>query len=205
VLAIVDPGVGTRRRAVAIEVAGGAGVVVGPDNGLLAPALDALGGADEAVDLSASQFRLEPVSATFHGRDIFAPVGAGLALGASLAEVGERIEPDTLARLADPRVVIGEDHVAAYVAYFDRFGNALLDLAAERVPDGLLAPGSDVVVEAGGNSHDAVVGRTFGDASEGGLVVYENAIGRLAVAINRGSARDALGIGTDDQLLIRAA
>ena len=74
-----------------------------------------------------------------------------------------------------------------------------------QLPDGLLAPGSSVVVEGGGDAHDAVVGRTFGDVAEGGLVVYENAIGKLAVAVNRGSAREVLGIAVDDQLLIRAA
>jgi S-adenosylmethionine hydrolase len=204
-VAVVDPGVGTSRRPVAVAVAGSGNVLVGPDNGLLAPALDALGGPAEAVDLTESRFRLEPVSATFHGRDIFAPVGARLASGSSLADAGEPIDPESLARLAERRVVIGEDHVAAHVAYFDRFGNVLLDLLARRAPDGLFAPGASVVVEAGGDGHAATVGSTFGDVSEGGLVVYENAIGRVAVAVNRGSARDALGIGVDDQLLIRAA
>ncbi|HEX6116806.1 MAG TPA: SAM-dependent chlorinase/fluorinase [Solirubrobacterales bacterium] len=202
-VAVVDPGVGTSRRPLAVAVAGSGHVLVGPDNGLLSPALDALGGAGEAVDLTDSGFRLEPVSATFHGRDIFAPVAARLALGASLADAGEPIDPGTLARLAERRVVVGDDHVAAHVAYFDHFGNALLDLAAGQVPDGLLAPGSSVVVEGGGSSHDALAGRTFADAPAGGVVVYANSVGRLAVAVNRGSARERLGIGVDDQLLIR--
>ena len=204
-VAVVDPGVGTSRRPVAVSVAASEHVLVGPDNGLLALALEALGGAAEAVDLTDSPFRLEPVSGTFHGRDIFAPVAAHLALGASLGGAGVAIDPAALARLAEPKVVVGDDHVAAHVAYFDHFGNVLLDLAVSQLPDGLLAPGSSVVVEGGGEAHDAVVGRTFGDVAEGGLVVYENAIGKLAVAINRGSARDALGIAVDDQLLIRTA
>ena len=202
-VAVVDPGVGTSRRPVAVAVRGTGHVLVGPDNGLLAPALDALGGAADAVDLTDSAFNLDPVSATFHGRDVFAPVAAHLALGASLADAGEPVDPATLARLSERRPVIGDDHVAAHVAYFDHFGNTLLDLAASAVPDGLLAPGSAVVVEAGGTTHDAIATRTFGDAPEGGLVVYESATGRLAVAVNRGSARDALAIDADDQLLIR--
>jgi S-adenosylmethionine hydrolase len=204
-VAVVDPGVGTSRRPVAVSVAGTEHVLVGPDNGLLAPALDVLGVAAEAVDLSGSSLCLDPVSATFHGRDIFAPVAAHLALGTSLAEAGEAVDPGTLARLAEPRVVVGTDHVAAHVAYFDRFGNALLDLAVSQVPDGVLAEGSAVVVEGGGSRHEAVVGRTFADVADGALVVYENAIGMLAVAVNRGSAREALGIDVDDQVLIRAA
>jgi S-adenosylmethionine hydrolase len=204
-VAVVDPGVGTSRRPVAVATEGAAHVLVGPDNGLLSLALDAFGGAAEAVDLSGSSFRLEPVSATFHGRDIFAPVGAHLALGATLAEAGEAIDPGSLARIAEREPVIRDDHVAAHVLYFDHFGNALLDIPAERVPGGLLAPGSALCIEANGDRHDATAATTFGEVAEGGLVVYANALGKLAVAVNRGSARDVLGARVDDQLLIRPA
>ena len=204
-IAVVDPGVGTSRRPVAVAAAGSGHVLVGPDNGLLAPALSRLGGAGEAVDLSRSPHRHEPVSATFHGRDIFAPVAARLAAGAALAEAGDPIDPATLARIAEREVVVGSDHVAAHVAYFDHFGNALLDVEAARVPSALRATGARLLVEAGGERHEAVAGATFGDTSEGGLVVYENAIGRLAIAVNRGDARGVLGIGVDEQLLIRVA
>jgi S-adenosyl-L-methionine hydrolase (adenosine-forming) len=204
-VAVVDPGVGTSRRPIAVTAGDGAHVLVGPDNGLLALALDRLGGASAAVDLSNSPFRLEPVSATFHGRDIFSPVAARLALGASLSEAGDEIDPATFAHIGTREVVVGADHIAGHVAYCDHFGNVLLDVDAGAVPDGLRATGARLVVEARGERHEAVAGTTFGDASDGGLVVYENAIGRLALAVNRGDARALLGIGVDDQLLIRLA
>ena len=115
-LAVVDPGVGSERRAIAVRVADEDRVLVGPDNGLLSPALEALGGAVEAVDLAASPFRLEPVSATFHGRDLFAPVAARLAGGATLAEAGESLAPDSLARLELPLARVEADRVVAEVA-----------------------------------------------------------------------------------------
>jgi S-adenosylmethionine hydrolase len=204
-LAVVDPGVGTSRRPVAVAVAGTERVLVGPDNGLLWPALERLGGPGEAVDLGRSRYRLEPVSPTFHGRDIFAPVAAHLALDASLADVGEPIDPDSLARLPGRRTVVGDDHVAAHVAYFDRFGNAVLDLRDDRVPDDLFSVGENVEIEAGGEFHEAVFGRTFADAPAGGALVYRDSSGYLAIAVNRGRVDDALQIARDDQVLIRRA
>ncbi|MGI8461754.1 MAG: SAM hydrolase/SAM-dependent halogenase family protein [Solirubrobacterales bacterium] len=202
-LAVVDPGVGTSRRPVAISVRDSDRVLVGPDNGLLWPALERLGGAGEAVDLSASPFCREPVSATFHGRDIFAPVSARLAGGAELADAGTPIDPDTLARIARRPPVIADDHVAAHVAVVDHFGNAVLDLPAERMPPDLFEAGAPVCIEVGGERHEAVFGRTFGDVAEGGTLVYEDATRNLAIAVNRGSAAAALGIVVDEQLLLR--
>ncbi len=202
-VAVVDPGVGTSRRPVA--VAAGESVLIGPDNGLLSLAIERLGGAGEAVDLAASQFNLDPVSATFHGRDVFAPVAAHIALGAAVGDAGEPIDKGSLASIATREPVVGTDHVAAHIAYIDHFGNATLDLAADRIPDGLAEPGTAIVVDGGGDRHEAVFARTFGDAEEGGLLVYENAIGNVTVAVNRGSARAVLGLEVDDQLLIRQA
>src|SRR5947209_4145145 len=121
VLGVVDPDVGAERRAVALR-AGDGRQMVGPDNGLLMLAADACGGVTEAVDISRSPFRLEPVSATFHGRDIFAPVAARLAAGVPLAEAGEPSDPDELVRLDLPRPDLREDGVlVAHAAYIDRF------------------------------------------------------------------------------------
>jgi S-adenosylmethionine hydrolase len=202
-LAVVDPGVGTSRRPVAVAPGYSGHLLVGPDNGLLWPALERLGGAAAAVELSRSRFRLEPVSPTFHGRDVFAPVAAHLALGASLKEAGEPIEPDSLARIAERPAIVAGDHVAAHVAYCDRFGNAVLDLPGERLPEGLFSVGDRVEVEAGGEIHPAVFGRTFADAPAGGTLVYEDSSGYLAVAVNRGRAADALGVAADDQVTVR--
>src|SRR5919108_4547753 len=98
-MAVVDPGVGSPRRALAVRTAAEDRILVGPDNGLLWPAIGRLGGAVEAADISLSPFRLEPISATFHGRDVFAPVAAHLAGGTALSEAGEALAPDTLATL----------------------------------------------------------------------------------------------------------
>ena len=103
-VAVVDPEVGSRRRAVALRTAEEDRILVGPDNGLLLPAAKRFGGVAEAVEVSRSKHRLEPAAATFHGRDLFTPVGAHLAAGAPLAEAGEPIEPDSLVALTDARV-----------------------------------------------------------------------------------------------------
>jgi S-adenosylmethionine hydrolase len=202
-LAVVDPGVGTSRRPVAVSVTGTERVLVGPDNGLLSLALERLGGASVAADLSRSPFSLEPVSPTFHGRDVFAPVAARLALGAKLADAGDAIDPGSLARIPERATVVADDHVAAHVAYFDRFGNAVLDLPDHRLPEGLFTPGGAVEIEAGGEFHEAVFGRTFADAPEGGTLVYRDSAGFLAIAVNRGRVADALRLDRGDQALIR--
>src|SRR3954467_1149632 len=134
-LAVVDPGVGSDRRAVAVAAAE-VRFLVGPDNGLLSRALDRLGGALEAVELSRSPFRLEPVSATFHGRDLFAPVAAHLSLGARLEEAGESIDPGSLARLELPAPALGSDQIVAHAIHSDGYGNVTLDLDASMLADG---------------------------------------------------------------------
>src|SRR5215208_4040183 len=123
-LAIVDPGVGSDRRAIAVRVPDGDRLLVGPDNGLLWPAIDRFGGVAVAADVSLSPFRLEPISATFHGRDVFAPVAAQLARGAGLADAGEELDPAEIQRLEMPEPAIDtEGGVLAHVVHLDRFGN----------------------------------------------------------------------------------
>src|SRR5205823_15129321 len=126
-LAVVDPGVGSARRAVAVATSEGR-FLVGPDNGLLSRALDRLGGALDAVELSRSAFRLEPVSATFHGRDLFAPVAAHLSTGAELATTGDPLDPAELVALTLPEPSVDGDAALAHVLMVDRFGNASLNL-----------------------------------------------------------------------------
>ncbi len=130
-LAVVDPGVGTARRALALRARAQERVLVGPDNGLLWPALLALGGAAEAVDIGASPERLEPVSNTFHGRDIFAPVVAAICAGVALAALGEPVDPDVLVRLELPAARREGSVLRAHVLAIDGFGNVALDAAPE--------------------------------------------------------------------------
>lgn len=192
-LAVVDPGVGTKRRAVALRA--GEGFLVGPDNGLLALAAARLGGVEEAVDISATPLRREPVAPTFHGRDLFAPVAAHLAAGRPLAAGGAPVDPGSLVGLDLPEARWDGDLLIAHVLYADRFGNLVLDAAATD-----LAPGaSPLLIGAGEREVEAVRGATFADGA-GGLVVYGDSSGRLGIAADRGSAAELLGLGRDDEV-----
>jgi S-adenosylmethionine hydrolase len=204
-VAVVDPEVGTRRKGVALRLGEDERILVGPDNGLLWPAAERLGGVLEAVDISASPFRLEPMAATFHGRDVFAPVAAHLARGASLADAGEAIDAGSLVRLAVPEPVIQADRVLAHVVSLDRFGNAALDLADRHLPETGLRLGRQLTIEAGGAAHDAVFTLTFADVPDGGLILYENSNGSLAVAVNRGDAARDLRLEPGTEVVLRPA
>jgi S-adenosyl-L-methionine hydrolase (adenosine-forming) len=197
-LAVVDPGVGGERRAVAVRTADGRRFV-GPDNGLLSLCFDAAGGVVEAVDLGRSRFALQPVSATFHGRDIFAPVAAHLAAGSSLSEAGESFDPDGLVRLELPRPSAEDGALVAHVVYLDRFGNVQLDASPEVLD---LPAGQAVAVSVRGEAWPGFSGRTFTDVRAGELVVYADSDGALAVAVNQGSAVDRLGVSVGDELRI---
>ena len=201
-LAVVDPGVGTPRHAVALRCAREPWLLVGPDNGLLWPAAQAGGGVSEAVEISASPWRREPVSATFHGRDVFAPVAARLASGASLRDAGSPLDPAELTRLYLPEPRRGEDGTVSFgVVACDGYGN--LGLAFRRLEDVGLRPGERVAVSApSGAVHFALVGRTFADVEWDGLVLYEDAGGMLALAVNGGSAAERLGAGTGDSVVV---
>ena len=124
VLAVVDPGVATARRAIAVEVAGGEGVLVGPDNGLLAPAVALAGGAERAVELHHTRWHLPSPGATFAGRDVFAPVAAQLCNGVDLTELGESIDADLLLPGVVALPQADADTVIAQVLWVDRYGNA---------------------------------------------------------------------------------
>ena len=201
-LAVVDPGVGTARRAVAVLSRSGARFV-GPDNGLLEPALAGAGGAAQAVDISRSRFALAGVSATFHGRDVFAPVAAALAAGRSLSEVGSEVEPASLVVLERTRAS-REDHVLlAHVQYVDQFGNLQIDADAQDIA-WVTAAGAVAVVSSAWDRPPLAVshGATFADVATGELVLYEDAHRRPAIAVNRGSAAERLGLGVGDELQI---
>jgi len=205
-LAVVDPGVGTPRRAVALRLHAGNRVLVGPDNGLLWPAVERLGGAAEAVDVSFSPFRLQPISATFHGRDIFAPVAAHIARGAGLEDAGTPIDPGELVRMEAGRARIeAGPRAIATVARVDGFGNLILDLYFEQIPESGLHLGGPLTVEAGGETHDAIYARTFADVAEGGLLLYLDSSGSAALAVNRGSAAESLALGPGDELVLQGA
>jgi S-adenosylmethionine hydrolase len=204
-LAVVDPDVGAQRRAVALRLADER-VLVGPDNGLLWPAADRSGGVVQAVDIARSGFRLEPVSATFHGRDIFAPVAARLAGGAELAEAGDPLDPAELVQLELPRPRIEDGWLVAHVLYLDRYGNVGLDAGHGDLEGAGLRLGRAVQLrDPSGQTHTCPFALTFADAGAGELLLYEDAYRRLAVAVSHGDAGDRLGTRIDDELWIRPA
>jgi hypothetical protein len=194
-VAVVDPGVGTARRGIVIETPGG--VLVGPDNGLLPWAADALGGAGRAVELANPEWYAQDVSRTFHGRDVFAPVAARIAFGADAGDAGRPVDPETLVRLPEPVLVVGERWLEAEVLTIDRFGNVQLAAPGELL-DRL---GARLTV--GGVR--AARGVTFADAAPGGLVVYVDSAERIAVAVNGGRAAVVLAVIPGDVLRVDTA
>jgi S-adenosyl-L-methionine hydrolase (adenosine-forming) len=208
-LAIVDPGVGaagpSARRAVALRTVEQDRLLVGPDNGLLMPAAERLAGAREAVDIGESPERLQPVSRTFHGRDIFAPVAAALAAGQPLGEVGLPLALDGLRRVGIPQAQLNGEVLTAHVLRTDTFGNLILDASNEQ----LMALGAELgdvlTLERSGTRHRAVYAATFADVRPGELLIYEDAQQMISLAVNRASAAQLLGAEQDDELLIRTA
>ncbi|MEY2973748.1 MAG: hypothetical protein RIR49_168 [Actinomycetota bacterium] len=205
VLAVVDPGVGTDRRAIAVEVAGGAGVLIGPDNGLLAPAVAMAGGAERAVELANPEYQLVAPGATFAGRDVFAPAAAHICNGVPLDDLGPEIDPHLLMPGTVPLPREEGDSLVAEVTWVDRFGNCQLNCGPEdlptrwgeqvrvRLPDPD-TPGATVIRSARRSPHFAGIG--------GGVGLVLDSYGMYAVCLDRRSASAELGIGVGDQVVI---
>ncbi len=201
-LAVVDPGVGGQRRALALR-SGDGRLFVGPDNGLLCPAADRLGGIQEAHELTNPDYALDTVSRTFHGRDLFAPAAAHLALGAELGDLGPPVDPDALARIDLPTAEVGENRIRATVLYIDRFGNIELNLSREQLQQAEVTPGMQVEIELALERYYAVVGRTFADARLGDIIIYEDAYRNIALAISGGNAAAMFGATPGQEVRIR--
>jgi S-adenosylmethionine hydrolase len=201
-LAVVDPGVGGVRRALALRDAEGR-LYVGPDNGLLLPAAERYGGVVEAHELANPKYALEHVSRTFHGRDLFSPAAAHLALGVPLGELGPPIDPDALVHVDVPKAKRVDGGVRAAVLAVDRFGNMALNLNRADLEEAAIVPGTRVEVEARGSRYFAVAVRTFADAREGDLLLYEDSYRNVAVAVSRGSAAALLGLDEGGELVLR--
>lgn len=202
-LAVVDPEVGARRRAVALRTVEEDRLFVGPDNGLLLPAAARFGGVAEAVDIGSSAWRLEPVAATFHGRDIFGPVAARLALGEPLEEAGTPLDPGDLVPLRRSRARVERDgSLLACAVSVDTFGNVQLDAAHDQLAETGLRLGRPVRIELGGRAVGAVFARAFADVAPGELLVYEDASRMLAIAVNTGDAADDLLLAPGDEVRI---
>jgi hypothetical protein len=208
-LAVVDPGVSAvgrhARRAIALRTIEQDHLLVGPDNGLLLPAAERLAGVAEAVDIGESPERLEPVSRTFHGRDIFAPVAAALAAGEPLSAVGEPLPVTALRRIGLPSAQVSDEVMTVHVLRGDTFGNLILDATYDQLLAIGATLGDTLTVTHAGAVRKARYAATFAEVSPGDLLIYEDATSMVALAVNRGSAAELLGAGPDDELTVRPA
>ncbi len=184
-LAVVDPGVGTRRLAVALRAARG-DMLVGPDNGILMPAAERLGGVSEAYFLDNQEFFRHPVHPTFHARDIFAPVAAHLSLGADPRDMGSPMDPGNLAPAPWVRAREGEGAVYAAVVDVERFGSLRLNAYPEQVKALGYREGEKVLLGIGEEEVVAVLASTFGEVGAGEVLLYEDSSGVMAVGVNGG-------------------
>jgi S-adenosylmethionine hydrolase len=204
ILAVVDPGVGTPRRPVAVETSHG-GLMVGPDNGLLSLAWEEQGGLARAVEIVSGEVVLTPLSATFHGRDVFAPAAAHLAAGMPLETLGPQVDPADLVRVAVPSPNVEPGRADGEVLGVDRFGNVELSLRPAHLRAAGLEGQARFEVLARGQSTQVRRADTFGDVAPGEFALIVNSGGWLAVVVNRGSAGEELGLVPGDPVSVRAA
>lgn len=209
IVAVVDPGVGSARRAIAVEVAGGRGVLLGPDNGLLAPAVAMAGGAERAFELSNTALHLAAPGATFAGRDVFAPVAAHLCNGIDLAEVGAEIDtalvmPAVVPIASDERHATHGEGLRCEVTWVDRFGNCQLNVGRDETEH--LGDVIKVVLPGGGSRDDVVrVARVtdhYGAIDDGAPGLVVDSYGMLSLCIDRSSAAEVFGVAAGDAVLL---
>jgi len=198
VLAVVDPGVGSTRRGIAVEVGGGQSVLVGPDNGLLAPAVAMVGGATRAVSLTNTDFHLPAPGPTFDGRDVFAPVAAALCTGVDIGELGDDVDPNGLVPGMIPVIRDDEGALVADVLWVDRFGNCQLNVD----PDDIEGWGDRLRLRIGDEPRVARRVGTYGEIGSGEVGLVVDSYGLVSVALDRRSARAELGLaaGTEVRL-----
>jgi S-adenosylmethionine hydrolase len=200
-LAVVDPGVGSARRPVAVRTGSGR-IFVGPDNGLLMRAADREG-VEEARALSNPYYHLENVSRTFHARDVFAPAAAHLAVGAHFADLGDEVDAAALVRVDLPEPELGKTQLVATILTVDRFGNLSLNLTREHLDALSIEAGSWVELQFALDAYYAQVAETYTDTKRGQLILYEDSYGAIAIAIREGNAARLTSAGPGDKLRIK--
>lgn len=192
VLAVVDPGVATSRRAIAVEVGGGASILVGPDNGLLAPAVQMVGGATRAVELANLEYQLPAPGPTFAGRDIFGPAAAHLCNGVDLLELGPELDTNGLMPGMIPITRIEDGALVAEVLWTDGFGNLQLNVD----PDEIATYGDRIGLRFDGRTRTGIRRHTYGEIATGEVGLVVDSYGLVSIAVDRSSAAEELGLGT---------
>jgi S-adenosyl-L-methionine hydrolase (adenosine-forming) len=201
-VAVVDPGVGTGRRAIAIEASGG--VLVGPDNGLLSWAVNALGGASRAVLLTNDKLWNHPVSPTFHGRDIFMPVASHLVTGTDLTKAGTEVDLADPVMLATPTSRMLDREAEGEVLSVDRFGNVQLSIPSAAAADLGIAIGASLIIRCNRRELTAPYLETFGSAAPGELIAFTDSAGLISLAVSSGNAAERLSLPPGARVRIAA-
>jgi S-adenosylmethionine hydrolase len=202
-LAVIDPGVGTERRAIAARTDWG--TLIGPDNGLLAPAVAMVGGADKIVSIENPEVMLPAPGATFHGRDIFGPAAAVIASGqATLEELGPEVDSDAVVPLMLPLVEHSEDSVVGEVLWVDHFGNAQLNISPQDLQLVGIGPGTDIVLKIGSAEFGIEWVDAYGNVEEGEGLLHIDSYGQMAVAVRNGSAVDSYPLDAATSVTIRS-
>ena len=203
VLAVVDPGVGTERRCIAVEVDGG--FLVGPDNGLLAPAVAMLGGPQRIVALENPEYQLPAPGPTFAGRDIMAPAAAYLAAGLAIDALGGAVDAASLAPGLVPLPQVADDGtLAGEVLWVDHYGNCQLNIAPEQLVERGVLPGGFVGVTIAGKDRRARWVGAFAEAKPSELVVLTDSYGMCALAFDQRSAAAELQLRAGEKLTLVA-
>jgi S-adenosylmethionine hydrolase len=201
-LAVVDPGVGSNRRAVILSTYDGS-LLVGPDNGLLMPSAAQLGGVEGAWEITNPLLGLSGRSSTFHGRDVFAPAAAHLARGVPPAEFGPAVEVASLAELPGAVLEDRGDHIRAEIVRVDRFGNLQTNVSGEFLERLALTPGAEVEVGVSGKVLTARFRRSYAFGERGELQLVEDSHGCLALCVNQGNAAGSIpGAGPGSEVLL---
>jgi len=202
-LAVVDPGVGSHRRPLALRTDDGR-FFVGPDNGLLMLAADDCG-IEAAHELADERYRLPNISRTFHARDVFAPAAAHLAAGVSIDQLGPLVDPAELVRVDVPDPSVGKSQISATVVGIDRFGNVATNMRDDHVTSLGVERGGRVEVRLTFERYYAVLAETFADVPPGELILYEDSYGLVTLAISNGNAARLTGVGVGDELRVAVA
>lgn len=201
---VVDPGVGTQRRAVAIHTGRG-DFLVGPDNGVLIPATRFLGGIKKAVEITNEKYMRTPVSPVFHGRDVFAPAAAHLAKGLPLEKLGKAIDATTLRKAPYEEAAVANAEIRAQVISINKFGSLHFNIMRQAGEKFGLAPGKEVLLDISGRRLAMPFARTFGDVGVGDEVAFFDDYGRIEAAVNRGSFAERHLVKIGQKAVLRLA